>query len=114
LYPNKQQEVLLAKHLGCCRFIYNYALDKKVKAYQKDKTNLSRFDIQADLPKMKKSEEYHWLSEVNSLSLQAALATLDSASSSSFVRRKVSVSSNPKKASNAKFFHTAEYESKIR
>ena len=79
LYPNKQQEVLLAKHFGCCRFIYNYALDKKVKAYQKDKTNLSRFDIQADLPKMKKSEEYHWLSEVNSLSLQAALANLDSA-----------------------------------
>ena len=79
LYPNKQQEVLFAKHFGCCRFIYNYALDKKIKAYQKDKTNLSRFDIQADLPKMKKSEEYHWLSEVNSLSLQAALANLDSA-----------------------------------
>ena len=52
LYPNKQQKVLLAKHFGCCRFIYNYALDKKVKAYQKDKTNLSRFDIQADLPKV--------------------------------------------------------------
>ena len=79
LYPNKQQEVLLAKHFGCCRFIYNYALDKKVKTYQKDKTNLSRFDIQADLPKMKKSEGYSWLSEVNSLSLQAALANLDSA-----------------------------------
>lgn len=69
LYPNKQQEVLLAKHFGCCRFIYNYALDKKVKAYQKDKTNLSRFDIQADLPNMKKSEEYCWLKDVNSLSL---------------------------------------------
>lgn len=79
LYPNKQQEVLLTKHFGCCRFIYNYALDKKVKTYQKDKSNLSRFDIQADLPKMKKSEEYSWLSEVNSLSLQAALANLDSA-----------------------------------
>lgn len=58
LYPNKQQEVLLTKHFGCCRFIYNYALDKKIKAYQKDKTNLSRFDIQASFPKMKKSEEY--------------------------------------------------------
>lgn len=79
LYPNKQQEVLLAKHFGCCRFIYNYALDKKVKAYQKDKTNLSRFDIQADLPNMKKSEEYCWLKDVNSLSLQASLANLDSA-----------------------------------
>ena len=79
LYPNKQQEVLLAKHFGCCRFIYNYALDKKVRAYQTDKTNLSRFDIQADLPNMKKSEEYCWLKDVNSLSLQASLANLDSA-----------------------------------
>lgn len=79
IYPTKQQEVLIAKHFGCCRFLYNYALDKKIKAYQKDRTNLSRFDIQAELPKMKKSEEYCWLSEVNSLSLQAALANLDSA-----------------------------------
>ena len=79
LYPNEEQKVLIAKHLGSCRFIYNYALNKKVRAYQIDKTNLSRFDIQADLPKMKKSEEYCWLKEVNSLSLQASLANLDSA-----------------------------------
>lgn len=79
LYPNEEQKVLIAKHLGSCRFIYNYTLDKKVRAYQTDKTNLSRFDIQADLPNMKKSEEYCWLKEVNSLSLQASLANLDSA-----------------------------------
>lgn len=79
LCPNEEQKVLIAKHLGSCRFIYNYALDKKVRAYQTDKTNLSRFDIQADLPNMKKSEEYCWLKEVNSLSLQASLANLDSA-----------------------------------
>jgi putative transposase len=79
IFPNEEQKVLIAKHLGCCRFIYNYALDKKVRAYQTDKINLSRFDIQADLPNMKKSEEYCWLKEVNSLSLQASLANLDSA-----------------------------------
>lgn len=54
LYPNEEQKILIAKHLGSCRFIYNYALAKKVKAFQTDKTNLSRFDIQADLPIMKK------------------------------------------------------------
>ena len=79
LYPNEEQKVLIAKHLGSCRFIYNYALAKKVKAYQVDGTNLSRFDIQSDLPNMKKSDEYCWLKEVNSLSLQASLANLDSA-----------------------------------
>ena len=79
LYPNEEQEVLIAKHLGCCRFIYNYALDKKVKAYQKDRTNISWYEIKKELPKMKKSEEYCWLSEVNSASLQMSLANLDSA-----------------------------------
>lgn len=103
LYPNKQQEVLLAKHFGCCRLIYNYALDKKIKAYQKDKTNLSRFDIQADLPKMKKSEEYHWLSEVNSLSLQAALANLDSAFVKFFREKKGFPNFKSKKASKQSF-----------
>ena len=103
LYPNKQQEVLLAKHFGCCRFIYNYALDKKVKAYQKDKTNLSRFVIQADLPKMKKSEEYNWLSEVNSLSLQAALANLDSAFVKFFREKKGFPNFKSKKASKKSF-----------
>ena len=114
LYPNKQQEVLLAKHFGCCRFIYNYALDKKVKAYQKDKTNLSRFDIQADLPKMKKSEEYKWLSEVNSLSLQAALANLDSAFVKFFREKKGFPNFKSKKASKQSFFHTAKHEGEFR
>ena len=91
------------KHFGCCRFIYNYALDKKVKAYQKDKTNLSRFDIQADLPNMKKSEEYHWLSEVNSLSLQAALANLDSAFVKFFREKKGFPNFKSKKASKQSF-----------
>src|SRR5574344_951432 len=103
LYPNKQQEVLLAKHFGCCRFIYNYALDKKIKAYQKDKTNLSRFDIQASLPKMKKSEEYKWLSDVNSLSLQAALANLDSAFVKFFREKKGFPNFKSKKASKQSF-----------
>ena len=88
IYPTKQQEVLIAKHLGSCRFIYNYALAKKVKAYQVDGTNLSRFDIQADLPNMKKSDEYCWLKEVNSLSLQASLANLDSAYTKFFREKK--------------------------
>lgn len=25
LYPNEEQKVLIAKHLGSCRFIYNYS-----------------------------------------------------------------------------------------
>lgn len=79
LFPNKSQEVLLNKHFGCTRFVYNWALGEKMKAYQKDKTNLSRYDLQARLPKMKKQEEYCWLKEVNSLAIQSKLEDLDKA-----------------------------------
>ncbi|MGL4758810.1 MAG: RNA-guided endonuclease TnpB family protein [Patescibacteria group bacterium] len=49
-----------------------------MEAYARDKTHISRFDLQAELPLLKKTEEYNWLSEINSLSLQAVLRNLDS------------------------------------
>ena len=77
LYPTEEQKVLLAKHFGCSRWVYNYALDKKVKTYQATKESLSRFTIQKDLPELKKAEETKWLKEVNSQSLLASLENLD-------------------------------------
>jgi putative transposase len=77
IYPNKEQEVLINKHLGCVRFVYNYGLEKKNKTYQETGKGISRFDIQKDLPKLKKQVETEWLKEVNSQSLQYALENLD-------------------------------------
>ena len=88
LYPTKAQEVLLAKHFGCARYIYNYGLERKIKSYSETKKSVSRFTIQADLPKMKKAEATKWLSEVNSLSLQAALLNLDMAFTRFFKEKK--------------------------
>jgi putative transposase len=79
IYPTKEQEVFLVKHFGCSRWVYNYALDKKIKTYQTTKKSLSRFTIQKDLPELKKAEETKWLKEVNSQSLQASLENLDKA-----------------------------------
>lgn len=79
LQPTKEQKVLLNKHFGCSRFVWNWALGEKMKAYQLDKTNLSRYDLQARLPQMKKTESYEWLKEVNSLAIQSKLEDLDKA-----------------------------------
>jgi putative transposase len=79
LFPNDEQRVLIEKHFGCSRFIYNYALSKKIKTYENEKKSLSRFDIQKELPEMKKQEKTCWLKEVNSQSLQASLIHLDMA-----------------------------------
>ena len=48
--------MLIEKHFGCCRWVYNWALNKKITAYQTDKINLSRFDIQKELSELKKKE----------------------------------------------------------
>lgn len=77
LYPSKEQAVLLNKHIGSVRFLYNLALETKQKAYAGNKVNLSRYDLQAQLIDLKK--ECEWLKEVNSQSLQVALMNLDAA-----------------------------------
>lgn len=77
MYPNKKQTETLMKHIHACRFIYNYSLEKKIKAYEQESKKLSYFDLNSMLPKIK--EEFPWLKEVNSQSLQGANKNLDSA-----------------------------------
>ena len=79
IYPNKEQQVLLSKHFGCTRWLYNYALSRKNEEFLTNKKHLSRFDLQAELPALKKDEKTAWLSEVNSQSLQSTLKFLDAA-----------------------------------
>lgn len=75
LSPNQEQEVLLSKHFGHCRFLWNLALETKTNAYLSAKVNYSRFDLQKQLVDLKK--ECEWLKEVNSQSLQSVLQNLD-------------------------------------
>ena len=77
LYPSKEQETLILKHLGGTRFIYNLALETKINAYSSNKINLSRFDLQKQLIDLK--NEATWLKEINSQSIQYAIKRLDEA-----------------------------------
>jgi len=88
LYPNAEQEVLLSKHFGCVRYVFNRGLAMRKEAWEVRKENLNRFDISGYLPAWKKSEETEWLSEVNSQSLQASLANLESAYTRFFREKK--------------------------
>jgi len=88
LYPNTKQKEQIIKHIGCARWVYNYALEKKMRVWTTEKKNLSRYDIQTDLPKLKEKEETKWLGEVNSQSLQASLEHLDRAYKSFFKTKK--------------------------
>jgi putative transposase len=88
IYPNKLQEELILKHMGSSRWVYNYALNKKITSYQETGKGLSRFDIQKTLPELKKNEETSWLKEVNSQTLQASLENLDKAFTKFFKEKK--------------------------
>ena len=37
IYPTEEQKVLLAKTFGCCRFVYNWALNLKIQTYKQEK-----------------------------------------------------------------------------
>lgn len=88
LYPNKEQEILLAKHFGCCRFVYNHYLDERVNFYLHNKENtkksLNYYDNAKDLTNLK--QELTWLNEVNAQSLQFTLKCLEGAYGKFFAR----------------------------
>lgn len=76
IYPNKKQIILLEKHIGACRFLYNLALETKISAYSSG-VNISRYDLQVQLKDLK--NECVWLKDINSQSLQTELMNLDGA-----------------------------------
>ena len=77
IYPNKEQKVLLEKHIGSCRFVYNKLLHIKKTLYEKFKMSISEFELNNHLTVLK--EIYPFLKEVNSQSLQQASKNLNSA-----------------------------------
>lgn len=78
IYPTKADKVLLAKHFGCCRFLYNHFLSYRKDEYEKG-NKVSYIVTQRELTKMKALEQYSWLNEVSSQSLQMAIQQLDDA-----------------------------------
>lgn len=104
LYPTPDQRELLEKHFGCCRFIYNLALEVKTNAYSTHRINISRYDLQKQLKDLKC--EYEWLREVNSQSLQIALLYLDVAYNNFFKKR--GAFPKFKKKSDLQSFHCSQ------
>ena len=81
LYPSEEQKVLLEKHFGSCRFVWNHFLEVRNKYYAEHKNDgkkgLSGFDTMRMLTVLKK--EITWLNEINSQSLQHSLVKLEMA-----------------------------------
>jgi len=77
IYPNEKQKEIIAKTFGCCRFVYNKYLAKRIEMYEKNKETFTYVQCANDMKKLKL--ELEWLKEVDSTALQSSLKDLDSA-----------------------------------
>src|SRR5260370_9999887 len=78
-YRKLEQAQNLACTFGCVRFMYNWALSKRKRAYFDKGVKLYTKDLSAAITALKKEEGTTWLKEVSSVPLQQALRHLDTA-----------------------------------
>lgn len=86
IYPNESQRDQIARTLGCCRFVYNRALDVKKTAYSETGKSIATNDLIKMIPAWKRDPETSWLAQVDSMALQQSIRDLDRAYKNFFRR----------------------------
>lgn len=99
LKPNSEQKILLAKHFGCARFVFNHFLAERQEEYKNEGKPSNYYTQQARLAELKKGE-YEWLKEVNSQTLQVALRNMDTAYQNFFKKKSAFPNFKSKKSKN--------------
>ena len=78
IYPNREQQNIINRTLGCVRFIYNKGLAYRIEQYKLgNKANYTA--TSAMLTSMKMQDDFSFLKEVDSIALQQSLRDLDRA-----------------------------------
>lgn len=112
LKPTVKQQKQLSKCFGCARFIYNWGLALKTKAWKEEQKHLSYFDIAKVLTNLKKTEEYEWLQDVPNETLQQSLRNLENAYTLFFKAKKgfPNFKSKHKSRETAKFISAVHFD----
>ncbi|ASF39840.1 transposase [Halobacillus halophilus] len=105
IYPSKEQTTLIAKSIGCSRFVFNHFLSEWNNAYKRSGKGLSYAKCNKQLTQIK--QDFQWLKEVDSTALQNSLRNL----ADSFDRFFKKLNNRPKFKSkkNRKQSYTAQY-----
>lgn len=85
LYPTEEQNVLINKTLGCCRFVYNNTLTDCKQSYEQTQHFPSKNERITNLVPLKEANEF--LKEVDSKALQQSVRDLNSAFDNFFKNR---------------------------
>lgn len=107
LEPSEEQKVLLAKHFGCVRFVYNHFLSERKSQYDLNHKSDNYNQQAKKLTELKKDGEHYWLSEINSQTLQHALRHLETAYVNFFKKKAKFPNFKAKKAKNS--FHIPQF-----
>ena len=76
IYPTDEQKVMLAKTFGCCRYVYNWALEMKEREYRLNKNCIRQNDMQKRVVH-KLKPELEWLrKDVSATALEFAIDDL--------------------------------------
>lgn len=78
LYPNNTQRSLIDQTLGCCRFIYNWGLEKRKTDYNNG-VKIRYCQTCKMLTELKHTNEFAFLKTCDAVALQQSLRNLDQA-----------------------------------
>jgi putative transposase len=86
-YPTNEQKIQLSQAFGCSRFVYNHFLKERTDAYYERKEKINYHKTCKLLTELKINENYCWLKDVSSVTLQQSLRDLDKAFTNFFAGR---------------------------
>ena len=110
LLPTKEQEVLMFKTVGCCRFAYNWALNK-CNLYKIQGKHYNIYEIKKEFTQLKKQDNFKWLKEVSNTAMTESMRNLDKAFKNFFKKKSKYPKFKSKKKSKQSFYvrHNALY-----
>lgn len=88
LDPNATQRQFFARAFGSARYIYNWSLEQRIKAYREEKKRLTTYDLCKLLTPLKNEDGKEWLYETPNVCLQQAIRNMDSAFTRFFREKK--------------------------
>ena len=77
IYPTKEQEQKCWKHIGACRFVWNWMIDYQRNNYENGGKYLSAFEMSNLLKLLKNDGEHGWLYDISARSQQIVCADLN-------------------------------------
>lgn len=78
LYPNKEQELLIQKTFGCCRFVYNQTLAYRKVRYEVNNESMNKTSCNNYCNQILKNK-YGWLKDVDKFALTNSIYNMDNA-----------------------------------